>query len=200
MKRVLKWQKFVERLDALTESNGIAAWETAKIVSELLPMKMFHKSQGGKKEAEDKLQLYSGRFALGLNDMVEMFKRFPKEESWKDGRLDILRDETCRLVNSEMRQRQLAENGEQQQNQSAEAGEQGEVKSRKDVSRRVSREKYDSMERLCKEMTDDRDLWREKAYRIEDEKSKLQIKFERLQAKVRDLQARLRGDRQKEKV
>ena len=195
MKRVPKWQKLVERLDTLTESNGIAAWETAKIVSGLLPMKTFHKSQGGKKGAEDKLRLYSGRFAISLVDMVEMFKRFPKVESWKDGRLDILRDEACKLLASELRQRQLTEDSGQDETKGKKNG-----RLRPVVPRFVNREKYDSMVQLCKEVTDDRELLRRKMIKLEDENANLQAKNDQLQAKVRDLRAQLRSKGRKKKV
>jgi len=180
MSRVQKWQKLVERLDALTASNGVAAWETAKIVSELIAMRSFHKSQGGKKEADEKLQSYAGRFALGLNDMVEMFKRFPDVESWRDGRLDILRDETCKQIASEIRQKQLAENGKQ--------GDQ--VRAR--VPRFVGREKYDSMVQLCKETTDELDSVKQEVERLQVENARLQAQNDQLRAKVRDLKSRLR--------
>ena len=192
MKRVPKWQKLVERLDALTESNGVAAWETAKIMSELLPMRSFHKSLGGKKEVEEKLQLYSGRFCLGLSDMTEMFKRFPDVESWREGRLDILRDETCRQLASEIRQKQLAENGERDETKNG--------RLRSSVPRFVGREKYDSMVQFCKEVTDERESLRQRIAELEAENVHLQADNDQLRSTVKGLRSQLRKKGRRVKV
>jgi chromosome segregation ATPase len=44
------------------------------------------------------LAKFAGRFALGVADMIQMIEHFPKQEAWKSGRLDILRDETAKLI------------------------------------------------------------------------------------------------------
>jgi len=52
-----------------------------------------------------KLSVFSGRFGLGLNDMIQMINHFPDEKDWKGGRLDVLRDKTCKLLMHEQRAR-----------------------------------------------------------------------------------------------
>lgn len=51
-------------------------------------------------DRDSKLSKYSGRFALGLNDLIQMIEHFPDQKDWESGRLDILRDKTCTLLSS----------------------------------------------------------------------------------------------------
>ena len=101
-----RWQTLLNQLDSLTENNGVNAWHTAKIIVELSGMKLFHTGVGGQEQAEAKLQEYAGRFCVGLFDIIEMFKCFPKKEQWKDGRLDVLRDE---MINMRFKKRCVEE-------------------------------------------------------------------------------------------
>lgn len=96
----ISWKQLLIEADSLTKANGKAAWRTAQIVRELWSRQDFLKEACNSKpdEAEVKLARFSGRFALGLNDMIQMIEHFPSLKEWESGRLDILRDKTCRIV------------------------------------------------------------------------------------------------------
>ena len=95
------WRTLVKKLDSLTVTNGVNAWETAQIITELWNMEVFKEEICGNEQAEAKLQEYAGRFALDIQDMKEMFRRFPDRKDWESGRLDVLRDDTARLLLAE---------------------------------------------------------------------------------------------------
>ena len=100
LKMSKNWKTLVAELDLLTEANGINAWKTAEILRTLWETAAFCKGLGGKEQAEVKLQEYAGRFALGLNDMLMMIKHFPNKKDWESGRLDVLRDDTAKILSA----------------------------------------------------------------------------------------------------
>lgn len=94
------WKQLLTEAESLTKSNGKAAWRTAQILRDLWKNREFlSEACGGVlDDMVSKLAKYSGRFALGVNDMIQMIEHFPNEKDWESGRLDILRDETCKKI------------------------------------------------------------------------------------------------------
>lgn len=94
------WKSLLTEAESLTKANGKSAWRTAQIVRDLFKSEDFlSQAAGGILDDRDgKLAKFSGRFALGLNDMIQMIEHFPDLKEWESGRLDILRDKTCVLL------------------------------------------------------------------------------------------------------
>lgn len=95
------WKQLLTEAESLTKSNGKEAWRVAQIVRDLFKSETFLLEACNRKpdDRDSKLAKFSGRFALGLNDMIQMIEHFPDVKNWESGRLDILRDETCKLLN-----------------------------------------------------------------------------------------------------
>ena len=101
----VQWKKLLVELESITKGNGRAAWRTAQIVRELWSSAEFLEASRGKMDrVENRLQKFSGRFALGLNDMIQMIEHFPDVKDWQSGRLDVLRDETCKQIMKKTRE------------------------------------------------------------------------------------------------
>lgn len=94
------WKSLITELESLTKNNGLAAWRTAQILRALWKDREFTHGEcsGNLDEVEKRLAAFSGRFCVGVNDMIQMIENFPKEADWVSGRLDVLRDETCKAL------------------------------------------------------------------------------------------------------
>lgn len=94
------WKQLLSEAESLTKANGANAWRTAQIVRELLKDRNFLDEACDQKldERDSRLQVFSSRFAIGLNEMIQMIEHFPDLKDWESGRLDVLRSETCRLI------------------------------------------------------------------------------------------------------
>ncbi len=104
------WKQLLGKLDKFTKHNGVVAWETAKIVRQLWSDQAFLREgcAGVLDTMTSKLAVYSGRFAFGLNDMLQMIEHFPARKDWEDGRLDLLRDKTARAILKKTSQKKRA--------------------------------------------------------------------------------------------
>lgn len=94
------WKQLIGRLEEITRGTGRDAWESANIIRDLWRSKEFL-SEGCDNRLDDlteKLAVFSGRFALGLNDMLQMIDNFPELKDWERCRLDVLRDKTIRIL------------------------------------------------------------------------------------------------------
>lgn len=99
------WKQWLTEAESNSRGIGKSAYLTALAVRELWKSRDFLKEACGGvlDDMSSKLSKFSGRFALGLNDMLHMIDHFPNEKDWVGARLDSLREETCRLI--------LAKNG-----------------------------------------------------------------------------------------
>lgn len=111
MSRKPRWKTLLEQMDALTKANGLNAWKTATILKELWANKAFKDEQGGDEQAKVELAEYSGRFSLGVDDMLTMIERFPNKDLWRSGRLDILRDDAAKAVLAERAEENAGKQG-----------------------------------------------------------------------------------------
>ncbi len=94
------YKQLIGEAKTLTANNGKNAHRVAEILRQLFNDPKFledHCEQSLDKR-DDELAQFAGRFALGVNDMLQMINYFPLAKDWADGRLDILRDKTCRLM------------------------------------------------------------------------------------------------------
>lgn len=101
------WKQLLAEADSVTKGNGASAWRTAQIIRDLWKSKEFlvEACNGVLDDMVSKLAKYAGRFALGVNDMIQMLEHFPDKKDWESGRLDILRDKTCQAIASSGKQR-----------------------------------------------------------------------------------------------
>jgi hypothetical protein len=101
--RKMTWKKKLDELRSLTLANGKNAHRTAILLRELYNDKKWLKSECSDRldKADETLAEFSGRFALGPNDMMRMIEYFPDVKDWEGGRLDRLRDESIKLFNRE---------------------------------------------------------------------------------------------------
>lgn len=99
----MSWKQKMDELKSLTLANGKNAHRVAILLRELYNDKKWLKAECGDKldKADDTLAEFSGRFALGPNDMIRMIEYFPDVKDWEGGRLDRLRDESIKLFNRE---------------------------------------------------------------------------------------------------
>ena len=96
----VSWKQLLTEAESLSKSNGKNAWRVAQIVRDLWKSREFlgEACGGVLDDMTSKLAKYSGRFALGVNDMIQMIEHFPEQKDWESGRLDLLRDETCKRL------------------------------------------------------------------------------------------------------
>ena len=91
------WKQLLIEANSLTSNNGKNAYRTAQIIKQLVDDKQFlsESCKGSLDDRDSKLAVFSGRFAVGVHDMLAMLNHFPKTEDWKSGRLDLLRDKAA---------------------------------------------------------------------------------------------------------
>ena len=99
----MNWRKLFEEMKALTQAIPKNAHRVATIMRELYNDRTFLKNECDDRPsiADEKLGEFSGRFALGPNDMVMMINYFPDLKDWENGRLDRLRDKAITQFNKE---------------------------------------------------------------------------------------------------
>lgn len=93
------WKRLLGEAQKL-RGVGRHAWRVAQIVRGLFYDEAFRKEgcSGRLGEVEKRLAFLSGSYGLGVNDMVQMIEHFPLRKDWVSGRLDILRDKTCKIL------------------------------------------------------------------------------------------------------
>lgn len=101
------WKQWLLEAEKHSMGIGKSAYLTAIAVRELWKSRDFLREACGGilDDMSSKLSKFSGRFALNLNDMLQMINHFPNEKDWSQGRLDLIREETCRIVLAKPRQR-----------------------------------------------------------------------------------------------
>lgn len=101
------WKQWLTEAEKHSRGVGKSAYLTALAVRELWKSREFLKEACGGvlDDMSSKLTKFSGRFALTLNDMLQMINHFPNEKEWAEGRLDLLREETCKIVLSKTKRR-----------------------------------------------------------------------------------------------
>lgn len=94
------WKQWLTSAESNSRHIGANAHQTAVAVRNLWKSKEFLAEACDNRldDLASKLSVFSGRFGLGLNDMIQMINHFPDEKDWKGGRLDVLRDKTCKLL------------------------------------------------------------------------------------------------------
>lgn len=103
----MSWKQWLTEAEKHSRGVGKSAYLTAIAVRELWKSREFLKEACGGvlDDMSSKLAKFSGRFALNLNDMLQMINHFPSEKAWAEGRLDLLREETCRIVLSKSKRK-----------------------------------------------------------------------------------------------
>lgn len=91
-------KELINRLDKLSKGSGLNAYEKCLIIKEIFENKKHLKFFKNADNRAEKLQEHAGTMALTVAVCLHMIEFFPNKKDWENGRLDILRDKSAKLL------------------------------------------------------------------------------------------------------